>query len=329
MTSELMSSGKRQEGTLQPRRVWDWLGRSRVDSARDRELSSPLVSVCIPTHNGRRFIGETVRSVLGSSYSRTEVVICDDASSDGTLDEVRLFSDQRLRLVAGGTRIGPVANWNRALRSARGELLCLLNHDDLCGAFWLDVAARGLARFPAAGWAVSAFRVVDSASRTVSLESRFPASGVYSGTYPFLAIALMSGLGPAFVARRQVLEDLTYFDEAAGWGADNDLFLRLIARHPVFFSAVPQNAWRLHETNLTHSWPVCHQAREAARMLLAVVDDPQCPDWVRACRVVALRNLSQKLEFKAAQLARTGDDTSAQVLLGIGADLLQRVGQPV
>lgn len=289
--------------------------------------SAPLVSVCIPTHNGVRFVAETVRSVLSSSYRWTEVVVCDDASSDGTLDEVRSLSDRRVRVVPGSTRIGPVANWNRALRSARGELLCLLNHDDLCGPFWLDVAVRALARFPAVGWAVSAFKVVDVANNTLSVESRFPTSGVYSGSHPFLVIARMYGLGPGFVARRKVLEDLCYFDDTAGWGADNDLFLRLVVRHPLFFSAVPQNSWRLHETNLTHSWPVSYQAREAARMLLALVDDPLNPDWVRACRSVALRNLSRKLELKADERTRAGDDNAASELLGISADLVRRSEQ--
>lgn len=290
----------------------------------NRNLSAPLVSVCIPTHNGRRFIAETLRSVLNSSYLQIEVVVSDDASIDGTLDEVAALTDPRIRITSGMERLGPVGNWNRALRAARGELLCLLNHDDLCGPFWIDVAVRGLARFPAAGWAGSAFKVVDAAGKTLSVESRFPASGVYSGTYPFLVIAQLNGLGPGFIARRHVLEEVAYFNEKAGFGADNDIFLRLISRYPLLFSAVPHNAWRRHEMNLTHSWPLSQQANEGAQMLLALVNDPACPEWLRACHPVSLHNLSLKLEQRASERMSAGDHGTAQELLDLSASLLLR-----
>ena len=53
----------------------------------------PLVSVCIPTYNRKRYLGETLRSVFAQTYSDFKVVVVDDGSTDGTVDIIKKYQD--------------------------------------------------------------------------------------------------------------------------------------------------------------------------------------------------------------------------------------------
>ena len=59
----------------------------------------PRVSVCVPTWNGARWVGEAVRSALAQSVADLEVVVSDDGSTDGTLDVVAAHRDARVRVL--------------------------------------------------------------------------------------------------------------------------------------------------------------------------------------------------------------------------------------
>jgi len=92
--------------------------------------AAPRISVCIPAYNGAEFIGEAIRSVLGQSFGDFELVVVDDASTDGTVEAARAFADPRIRIVVNPRNLGQRENWDRALAEARGEFFKLLPQDD-------------------------------------------------------------------------------------------------------------------------------------------------------------------------------------------------------
>jgi teichuronic acid biosynthesis glycosyltransferase TuaG len=92
----------------------------------------PLVSVIMPTYQGAAFVGETIESVLAQTYEPIELVVVDDASTDGTPDIVAGYLDRaRIRLERGGERVGPTRRRNEALSLAQGPLIAWLDQDDL------------------------------------------------------------------------------------------------------------------------------------------------------------------------------------------------------
>jgi len=106
------------------------------------------ISICIPTYNGAKFIGESLESALCQTIADTEVLVVDDASRDDTVAIVEAFArkDPRVRLVVNSTNQGLVANWNRALDLACGEWIKYLFQDDLldptCVERLLDAGLR-------------------------------------------------------------------------------------------------------------------------------------------------------------------------------------------
>ena len=124
------------------------------------------LSVLIPNYNYARYIGETIASVLSQASPDVEVVVADNASTDGSADVVRAIGDERVRLAVNPCNVGFAANLERVARLAAGRRMLLLSSDDRMKPGALAVYARleralG-ARAERAVWG-SASAVIDSA----------------------------------------------------------------------------------------------------------------------------------------------------------------------
>jgi glycosyltransferase involved in cell wall biosynthesis len=93
-------------------------------------LSSPLVSVVIPTYNAAALLVETLETVFAQTFDDFEVVVVNDGSPDDTSERARGMGDRRLRLIEQ-PNAGVGAARNRGIDEARGQYIALLDHDDL------------------------------------------------------------------------------------------------------------------------------------------------------------------------------------------------------
>lgn len=136
-----------------------------------------MISVCIATYNGARYIGEQLASILKQLSAEDEVVVSDDGSTDGTLDIVRSLNDRRIRIVDGQRRHSPTLNFEWALRNAKGEYIFLADQDDV----WLEgKVTRCVEELQMCDCVVSDARVTDSLLNTTS-ESLFQLMHVRRG----------------------------------------------------------------------------------------------------------------------------------------------------
>lgn len=88
------------------------------------------MSVCIPTYNGAEWIEECLESALRQTYRPLEILVVDDVSTDDTVERVRAFKDERIRVVVNAKNRGLVGNWNECLRLAQGDYIKFLFQDD-------------------------------------------------------------------------------------------------------------------------------------------------------------------------------------------------------
>jgi biofilm PGA synthesis N-glycosyltransferase PgaC len=96
----------------------------------DETDSQPMVSFVIPAYNEEKNIAATLAGVLQVNYSRFEVVVIDDCSTDGTLIEIEPFLlDPRIRLVCKLVNEGKAMALNDAIPLTRGELLFVMDAD--------------------------------------------------------------------------------------------------------------------------------------------------------------------------------------------------------
>jgi glycosyltransferase involved in cell wall biosynthesis len=96
-------------------------------------VSMPTVSVCIPTYNHGRFIGDSLSSAMRQTYDDLEIVVIDNASQDDTQEIVARMAadDSRVRYVRHATNVGMIGNMNACIEHSRGTYLKLLCADDV------------------------------------------------------------------------------------------------------------------------------------------------------------------------------------------------------
>ena len=92
---------------------------------------APRISVTIPVYNGMPYITMAVDSVLDQLDPQDELVVVDNASTDGTTDYLRGIEDSRVRIVVRETTQDVAANWTQAIEETSGIFVKLICGDDL------------------------------------------------------------------------------------------------------------------------------------------------------------------------------------------------------
>lgn len=125
--------------------------------------SSASVVLGVPVHNSERFLAETLESIAAQDHPNIEVVISDDASTDGTpaICEAFVRAHPRARLVRHAQRLGWVGNYNSLLRYATADCFAWIPHDDLYHPAYVRTLVTLLARRPDAVLAYSAASFMD------------------------------------------------------------------------------------------------------------------------------------------------------------------------
>lgn len=108
----------------------------------------PKVSVVLTTYNGRRYLKETVDSILTQTLTDLELIVVDDCSCDGTVDILRGYSDPRINLTINEKNLGTSGARNRGMRLARGDYIATTDQDDLSDSKRLDVQVQYLESHP-------------------------------------------------------------------------------------------------------------------------------------------------------------------------------------
>lgn len=98
--------------------------------------SAPLVSIGLPTYNRATWLPQAIQSALGQTYPNVEVVLSDNASTDGTAEICRDVAarDSRFRYIRQPVNRGAAENFATVLRESRGQYFMWLGDDD-----WLDL----------------------------------------------------------------------------------------------------------------------------------------------------------------------------------------------
>ena len=235
---------------------------------------APRISVVIPTLNGARFLPETLASLAAQTVEpeTLEVVVCDNGSTDETLDIARSFLETarfgRARLVENRAR-GIGRNWNAGVREATGAFILLLMQDDLLDPDALEVLAGALDSDPELGLAFGRRRIAVSGTiegldswmatcgdlqqgmRDLFRGGRFDGRDLFR--HPrFPSVPENKIAEPSFVMlRAPVFQTVGYFDEGFRQSLDFDFWYRVLRRYPGFYLDREVGAFRRHGAQAT------------------------------------------------------------------------------
>src|SRR5581483_9711498 len=132
-------------------------------SRRRQMAPKPLVSVVVPAFDAARYLGRSLDSILAQSYPELEVVVVDDASTDGTADLLASYDDRRLRVLRNDRNLGQFGAINAGIAAARGAIVAVQHADDEYLPGIVERQVDVLAAHPRAGAAFAFDVFVDEA----------------------------------------------------------------------------------------------------------------------------------------------------------------------
>jgi glycosyltransferase involved in cell wall biosynthesis len=209
---------------------------------------SPLVSVVIPAYNAKRFIGETLESVLNQTYRNLEVLVVDDGSNDGQEQIIAEFvqRDKRVRHIYQ-ENAGVSAARNKGFKASKGNFIAFLDADDVWLPVNVETKVKRLQRADV-GLVHSDAIVIDEDSTDTAMVLRGAEGNILD------ALLLWDGTqipGPSSVlVARDILEAVGLFDEALSTSADMDLFIRIASHCRVARVDAVTWKYRMHANNM-------------------------------------------------------------------------------
>lgn len=210
-------------------------------------MKNPLVSVFIPAYNVEDFIVESVKSVLNQTYLELEIVVIDDASTDGTYSKLESLSklDSRIKLYRNEENLGLVLNRNKGLELCSGKYIVLMDSDDI------SVEHR-IQRF------VDFLEVNVEFDAVTSWMQTFDTNGkkeilTYRTDFEMIKITSLFFSPLAHAAamfKSSVIKNLKYI-EGINFGEDYDLWLRFLQNYKVHVIEEVFYLYRSHESQST------------------------------------------------------------------------------
>ena len=219
----------------------------------------PLVSVCLPTYQGARYLSQCLRSILDQDISDFELILVDDNSSDSTLFVAESFRDSRIYVYENENRVGLAGNWNQAFRLARAPYVTVFHQDDVMAVNNLSAKLEVMESDPSLAFVHSAAEIVaeaDDPADYAAPVNHYDADFQASGLEFFLTLVLEGNrvIAPSALVRRELALSAGGFDESLKFTPDYEMWMRLCAFGSTAYLAAPLISYRWHSGNTTHEF---------------------------------------------------------------------------
>jgi glycosyltransferase involved in cell wall biosynthesis len=197
------------------------------------------VTIVVPTYNRRELLLRAVNSICSQTYSDIRILVCDNASTDGTEELLAelMELDRRINYFRQKNNLGMSANVNFGLKSIETPFFGILSDDDYFLPHFIERAMHPFGAYP-----MIKLSLMDGPAMTESGEficsqlQPWPKEGLYA---PGEAIKIAAaGYHPILTAglyRSDLLTDFSY-DPELGSVADIPVLLLLLAKHPAYVS---------------------------------------------------------------------------------------------
>ncbi|MCT9867987.1 glycosyltransferase family 2 protein [Paenarthrobacter aurescens] len=265
------------------------------------------VSVVVPCYNYGRYLPDAVASALTQDGVDVEVIVVDDASTDGSAAVAwRLAAgDPRISVVLHESNQGHIATYNDGLSRARGRYVTLLSADDLLAPGALARAAALMEANPEVGMVYGLPR--DFTDQPPQTATRGRSSWTVWGGKSWITLACARGrnfiLSPEVVMRTEAVLGIGAYSATLPHSGDLEYWLRAASSWDVGRINGPVQAfYRVHGANM-HQMEFPAAAVDLQHRLDAfrVLEDPRCPGSPER-RVRQLQRAKRALSKEAAQL---------------------------
>jgi len=220
----------------------------------------PKVSVCIPTYNRSKFLQESIESVLAQTYRDFELIICDNASTDNTIDVVKSFKDPRIKFFINDNNTGAVNNMNKCIELAEGDYITIFHDDDVMILNNLEYKVKFLDETPNVGLVYSDVYIIDANGKvtdgpsTVNMNSKQEV--ILSGLTFFKKLVFGGNFiyCPSVLLRKRCYDKLGKYDVRLPGASDYEMWARTSLYYDIGYIACPLIKYRRHQGNDSHNF---------------------------------------------------------------------------
>lgn len=202
-----------------------------------------MISVCVATYNGESYLKEQLESILQQLGSEDELILSDDGSTDKTTVILQEYqNDSRVQLLKGPQK-GLIANFEHAIKQAKGELIFLADQDDVWQPGKVREMMKVFNEFPQTQVVISDLAVVDE-KLNIIYPSYFDYRNVQTGFFRNIVKNKYIGAGMAF--RKELKAKILPFPENIPM---HDMWIGLLAGNNVRLLKKPLTLYRRHSKN--------------------------------------------------------------------------------
>lgn len=235
----------------------------------------PLVSICIPTYNGSKFIAEAMESAINQTYSNLEIIVSDDTSNDDTIKIIEAFK-QKTNIpifIHQHQPNGIGANWNHCIKKANGKYIKFLFQDDVLMPTCVNEMVNVLENDASIGLVASMRTFIVEASYINEETEKWIKA--YGNLQEALQLPLKNGMRildknlfksdlflksplnkvgepPTTMFRKDLIKNIGYYREDLKQILDYEFYYRLLKKYKIAILEKELVKFRLHQQQATN-----------------------------------------------------------------------------
>ena len=213
-------------------------------------MKIPVVSVVTRAFNCQKYIAQAIESILDQTFQDFEMVIVDDASTDGTAAILKSYAqqDDRIRVFRNETNQGPVKTMNIGLKQARGEFVAVQDDDDLSLPHRLETEVSLLRAHPQIAMVGSGGIFVDEEGEELMVSTHEFKNSEEVKQYLRERCTFTHS---SVMFRKRALEAIGWYDEFFLYSHDYDVYLRLAEKYDILYYEEPLAKRRALNTGIS------------------------------------------------------------------------------
>ena len=197
------------------------------------DITTPLVTVIMPTFNRQRYLGQAIDSVLAQTYTHFELIVVDDGSTDATAELLAGYGPS-IKVIQQPNQ-GVSAARNTGIRASKGAFIALLDSDDYWMPQKLDRQIDFFSTRPKACICQTEEIWIRNGMRVNPKKKHKKYSGmIFEKTLPLCLVS-----PSAVLLRKSLLDEVGLFDERLPACEDYDMWLRITWKYPVHLIDTP------------------------------------------------------------------------------------------
>jgi glycosyltransferase involved in cell wall biosynthesis len=233
-----------------------------------------LVSFLIPTYNRANLLPQCIESILSQTYKNIEIIVIDDASTDGTEDVINSKFKGRVKYYKNNVNRGVAYSRNLGLSYANGKYIGLLDSDDLlCESDCVEIALKVLDSNPEIGVFTCDAYCIDLKGNKIYEKTFFQttidhrniklSSGIKDFDYVFCHGVHSCGA----IFRKDITKEIGFLNTDYKITWDEDFFLRIAAdsRFKIYYHNAPLAGYRIHNNSFSSNLSELYREKIKAR----------------------------------------------------------------